>query len=424
MKTSRSVRVVIGEECAYVGILNFEVDGRKQVSSFRYADEWLERPDSFALAPLLPLNNPVSFHSGIAGNTRDALPGPIADCAPDSWGRRLIAQNLGYAANELEALLAVNDRSRQGALRFLDENGVSLSSSLPAVRTANLEDLRSLVQKFENNEGDLHQIAQALRGSGDSLGGARPKCDFEDLGVLYLAKFTSFNDTMAIERMETATLSLAASVGLRAASARLELKTSKWPVALIERFDRAGTNRRYYVSARTFVGNEPDDEAFYTDLVDVMRGYCGGGEAMLGELRELYRRILFTILVSNNDDHLKNHGFLYAGDGAWKLSPAFDINPQPDRHRQLKTGISELSGYSASIEAAIESAPFFELSEEAARAEALRMAEQICREWRHHCTNAGMSRDECAVYAPAFNHPEMQYALTLNISLPFLCHTG
>ena len=413
MKTSRSVRVVIGEKCVSVGILHFEVDGRKQVSSFRYADEWLERPDSFALAPLLPLNNPVSFHSGISGNTRNALPGPIADCAPDSWGRRLIAQNMGYAPNELEALLAVNDRSRQGALRLLDENGVPLSSSLPAARTANLEYLRNLVQKFENNDGDLHQIAQALRGSGDSLGGARPKCDFEDLGVLYLAKFTSFNDTMAIERMETATLSLAASVGLRAASARLELKTSKWPVALIERFDRAGTNRRHYVSARTFVGNEPNDEAFYTDLVDVMRGYCGGGEAMLGELRELYRRILFTILVSNNDDHLKNHGFLYAGDGAWKLSPSFDINPQPDRHRQLKTGISELSVYSASIEAAIESAPFFELSEDAARAEALSMAEQICGEWRHHCTNAGLSRDECAVYAPAFNHPEMQYALGL-----------
>ena len=99
--------------------------------------------------------------------------------------------------------------------------------------------------------------------------------------------------------------------------------------------------------------------------------------------------------------------------GAWKLSPAFDINPQPDRYRQLKTGISELSGYSASIEAAIESAPFFEISKDAACAEALRMAEQIHREWRQHCINAGMSRDECAAYAPAFNHPEIQYALRL-----------
>ena len=142
-----------------------------------------------------------------------------------------------------------------------------------------------------------------------------------------------------------------------------------------------------------------------------MREHCGGADLVVSELKELHDRILFTILVSNNDDHLKNHGFLYADDGAWVLSPAFDINPQPERHRHLETGISPLSGHEASIEAAVEAAPFFDISEDDARARAAAMAGQITEEWRSQCKKVGMTSADIRNYAPAFENEEMKLAL-------------
>ena len=138
-----------------------------------------------------------------------------------------------------------------------------------------------------------------------------------------------------------------------------------------------------------------------------MRANCGSGADLRNELRELLRRIMFSILVSNDDDHLKNHGFLYAGDGAWRLSPAFDINPNPDGTMHLQTGISERSGYEASIEAAIDAAPLFDVDENEAWIDARRMAQTIAARWRPLCQTMGMNRDECDRYAPAFRKAEL-----------------
>ena len=138
-----------------------------------------------------------------------------------------------------------------------------------------------------------------------------------------------------------------------------------------------------------------------------MRAHCANCRV---ELEELHSRIMFTILVSNNDDHLKNHGFLYAGEGKWLLSPAFDINPQPERHRHLETGISELSGSEASIEAALEAAPLFDLPIDQAKANLRRIAATIAAEWQAHCQAAGMTPKQIAATTPAFHHPEAQKA--------------
>lgn len=129
------------------------------------------------------------------------------------------------------------------------------------------------------------------------------------------------------------------------------------------------------------------------------------------EMRELHRRILFTILVSNTDDHLKNHGLLYTPDGGWELSPAFDINPQPHRHPQLKTGISELSGFEASVEAWVEAAPFFEVSEDSACDTAVAMAAGIKGRWRELVLGNGVTEAQCSEYAAAFEHKRMDVAL-------------
>lgn len=388
-----------------VGVLDFEVRPDKQISVFRYSDEWLDNPVSFSIAPSLPLATRVFHESAPYSDPRPSLPSVFADCAPDGWGRRLVAQDMGKTPTELEYLLAANDRTRHGALRFLDEHGRPLAYGVPPVpRLSQLPDIRRLAGAFETGKGDLRAVAHELRGWGSTLGGARPKSDYEDAdGVLHIAKYTTEKDTLPIERMEVATLRLAQEAGLRAATGKLALDRTSYPVALIKRFDRAPDGGRlHYVSARTFLGT---DSGHYTDLADQMRSSCRG-EELAGELRELHRRILFSILVSNDDDHLKNHGFLYAGDGNWRLSPAFDINPNPNGSTQLQTGIGEQFGHQPSIGAAVEAAPLFEVNKDAAMADVRRMAKVVSERWRPLCTEAGMDRHACDRYADAFNRAD------------------
>ena len=268
-------------------------------------------------------------------------------------------------------VLAVEDRTRQGALRFLDDEGNPLADDVPPTpRVLDLSRLQSLCQNIESGIGDLGALARELRGATASLGGARPKSVVVDQsGMLHVAKFTMLGDTMPVECVEVATRSLARDVGIRAAKATLAMREGALPVALVERFDRepGEYGRRHYMSARTLLEARRGESRFYTDIGDGLRAVCRTDMEALAEMAELHLRILFTTLVSNNDDHLKNHGLLYAGEGSWALAPAFDINPQPFRHRELKTGISEVSGFDASVEAWIEAAPFFERTEDDAR---------------------------------------------------------
>ena len=151
---------------------------------------------------------------------------------------------------------------------------------------------------------------------------------------------------------------------------------------------RVAGDRVHYLSAQSFLGAETATGAYYTDIADALRAHALDPRA---QLTELFRRMLFTILVSNNDDHLKNHGLLHAGEGLWVLSPAFDINPQPHRRRQLETGISEISGNAASIEAAVEAAPFFDIERDAAVVMLSGMVSTIAEQWRACCLAAGMT---------------------------------
>ena len=402
----------IGEKLRPVGLLIFEQEGNKQGSAFQYYEDWLTSPGSFPISPAMDLSSTWHYRSGVGDHYSDSLLGPIADSTPDAWGRALIEQTAGSQLSELEMLLEVNDHARLGALRFVDENRKLIQpQDSPNTHELSLDSLRFLAQEFELGEGDVKEVARQLRGTADSLGGARPKADFYDKGTLCLAKFTSARDTYPVERMEVAALKLAQTAGVRAASARIALMETSYPVAIVKRFDRVGSSRRHYISARSFLdvqGGMPNH--YYTDLVDLMKSQCGDGLRTLNEIHELHRRIVFIILVSNTDDHLKNLGFLYDEQG-WGLAPAFDINPQPQRHRQLKTGISAISGNEASIAAAVEAAPFFELSEDEARNEALRLATIIQARWKDHCIDVGMSESDCRYYEGAFNHEQMEIAL-------------
>ncbi len=407
----RRIGVVLGQGMHPVGELRFEDDGTRQVSAFRYAQTWLEQPRAFALSPDLPLGEAPHVRSGRRGAARSALPGAVCDAAPDSWGRGIIERSMGRRPNELEFLLSSNDETRQGALRFVDEDGRLQSERQPPVpRRNDLEGLRALARAYETDPAIGEMRLRELVGHIGSLGGTRPKSDLDDDGVLAIAKFTSERDTRPVERVEVGTLNLARAAGLNAAEARLELSGSRHPVAIVRRFDRRGPGRIPYLSAQSFLGREDGNGGYYTDMLD---GIAAHGAEPARQMEELHQRLMFTILVSNNDDHLKNHGFLFAHDDRWVLAPAFDINPRPERHRSLETGISEEYGRAASIEAAVEAAPCFELGEDRARANLKRMVGIIERQWAVHCRAAGMSEREIAAYRPAFDHEETQKARKL-----------
>jgi serine/threonine-protein kinase HipA len=178
---------------------------------------------------------------------------------------------------------------------------------------------------------------------------------------------------------------------------------------LIRRFDRPdGGGRLLYVSAATMLGAEPSDpgEHDYTEIVDALRVH--GADAQT-DIEELWRRIAFSILITNVDDHLLNHGFLHAGHGQWRLAPAFDLNPFPDRVRELKTWISSETGPDATIEALLSVAPYFKIPRARAK-EVVRHVERAVARWRKEGRSLGMTDTELEPFAPAFEHPERNAA--------------
>lgn len=402
--------VAIGEAKRIVGQLRFESDGRRQHSQFEYADEWLEAKDSFSLSPGLPLRAGGHFSTG-KEDKRSALPGCFADAAPDSWGRALMTRAMGGGLSEFDYLVRSDDRTRQGALRFLGEDMEPLSDVVPPVpRLVELERLRALAQRFERDPGGAEEEARDLAGIAGSLGGARPKANVEGEGHLWIAKFTSAQDTKPVERAEVATLKLAARCGLRVAEAELALSASDSPIALIRRFDRRGETRIPYMSARSALNWQGDEGGYYTDIADVIRQISSKPKE---DLKELWSRIVFTILVSNKDDHLKNHGFIYAGRDRWRLSPAFDINPAPSRHRVLETGILTGETFDASLDLALDASEFFDLNREEAVEIAKGIAQVTSAHWREALRQEGASAADVKIYIDAFEHEEVEKALGL-----------
>ncbi|MHB1312656.1 MAG: type II toxin-antitoxin system HipA family toxin [Gemmatimonadaceae bacterium] len=244
-----------------------------------------------------------------------------------------------------------------------------------------------------------------LRGRGTSLGGLRPKCSIlDDDGALAIGKFPSVHDTRAITTGEVLALHLAAAAGINAAEARV-VPSDDQAVALIRRFDRTADGRRIFaVSAATLMGVErgaPGDHT-YAEMVDTIRQY---GAAAQDDIAELFRRIAFSILITNVDDHLWNHSFLHTEAGQWRLSPAFDVNPFPERARELKTWISEDTGPAASIDALLSAAPYFGVN--AARAAVIiGDVERAVATWRSVGAGLGLGSKELDAFAEAFEHEE------------------
>jgi serine/threonine-protein kinase HipA len=248
-----------------------------------------------------------------------------------------------------------------------------------------------------------------LRGRGTSLGGLRPKCAVLDAdGSPAIAKFPSVQDTRAVTKGEILALELARQAGINAAEARL-VDSDGVPVALIRRFDRTPNGKRLlYASAATLLGVESasGEDHSYTEILDALRVH---GAAVQEDAEELWRRMAFSILITNVDDHLRNHGFLHAGRGLWRLAPAFDLNPFPDRARELKTWISPDTGPAATLEALQSVTPYFRLSPRRART-ILRAVVAAVATWRKTGRKLGLTPTELDAFADAFEHPEMAAA--------------
>lgn len=416
--SQRALEICIGDQGLLVGTLWYEAAGSRQHSSFRYAGSWLESPRAFAIAPGLPLDEERRFFRP-AGELGSPLPPALADTTPDAWGRNIIRKERRLAGdrsagplNELDFLTAVDDFSRIGALRLREPGAGSGFLATPAdgrhpiPPLLHLEQLSGAIASAESDNPDAVALRR-LRQIGSSLGGARPKCSVIDHdGRLAIAKFTSKHDTYPVERAEVMTLNLARLCGIDAPSARVEMSAGM-PVAIIERFDRVAGGRRPYISAQTMLEAPDATGGTYLELAEAVRAHAADTEASLSEL---FRRVAFTILVSNVDDHLRNQGFLYAGSGRWRLAPAFDINPAPERFRELKTAIADPREPAASIELLLEHCAFFDLEPDAAAAEARAMADTITESWENLAERAGMTRAEIGIFRPAFEHPDMEIA--------------
>lgn len=181
-------------------------------------------------------------------------------------------------------------------------------------------------------------------------------------------------------------------------------------VSLIQRFDRREAARIPYISARTALCKAGTERGSYTEIVDFMRSYSPDPS---DDFRELYRRLIFTILVSNEDDHLKNHGFLYVGAGQWRLSPVFDVNPAPDRNPHLETAILEGGPHDRSVNLALEACEFFEIPETEARNMIRTIAQRVSDGWREALRRVGVSGALARYYETAFVGDEMETARSL-----------
>ncbi len=420
----RTIQVYLGESPRLVGSLSYNQEGARESAIFEYDESWLAAPDRFTLDPTLILASGPQFHQRAKDSS--VFHPSIADTEPDGWGRTVIlrshAKRRAAAKSQgveipplmsgLDYLLEVDDPSRIGALRFRDEEEVfrrlvepGRHSSPPLVE---LDHLIAATRAVEMNVETAADLAY-LRGRGTSLGGLRPKCTVTDNhGRLSIGKFPSVRDERAVTKAEVLALKLARAAGIDAAYADL-IMSDETPVAIIRRFDRGQSGGRLmYISAATLLGLDAGDpgEHTYSEIVDALRQHGAHPNA---DTEELWRRIAFSILINNVDDHLHNHGFLHNGYGQWRLSPAFDVNPFPDRARELKTWISEDTGPEASMEALLSAAPYFAVPVARTR-EILGEVESAVAQWRDTGKELGMSEAELDQYADAFEHAERTVA--------------
>ena len=398
-----------------VGRLWGRVRKNKEGATFEYNDAWLQHPNRFSLEPALKLG-PGPFH------TSADMPmfGAIGDSAPDRWGRALMrrmerrrAEHEGQAPrtlHEMDYLLLVDDEARAGALRFAETEGGPFVAQEEAKRIPPLVALPKLLSAVEHviDETDTDEDLQLLFAPGSSLGGARPKASVREKdGQLAIAKFPRKDDETSTVIWEAVALRLAHQAGIAVPVARVET-VGKKPVLLLRRFDRNGKRRIPFLSAMSMLSAKDNESHSYLEIVDALRQH---GAAPKADIEALWRRVVFNILISNTDDHLRNHGFLYHGSDGWLLSPAYDLNPVPTdiKPRILTTTINEDDG-TASLALAMSVTKYFELDAAKGREIAKQVGKAVST-WRNEAAHHGVGKNEIDRMASAFEHEDLKEAV-------------
>lgn len=420
----------LGEGWAPCGLLTMTEQGTELLaSSFAYGLNYLHRDDALEVDPvslairgpqsvkgklLLPANNLVSF-------------GGIRDAAPDSWGRRVIEAKLKVPANSLteSQYLLHAGSERVGALDIRSNIKDKPTGATGSVHE--LTYLREAAERIEAGE-DVPSNLESIFMDGSALGGARPKASVRDeSGSLWLAKFQSKNDAFDIPAVECASLVLARETGLNVPPVNTRILGDR-RVMMIRRFDRYWlaqgmlpsvatdlmllpadglTERRMgFVSGLTLVGCDETESRTksYTDLALAVRKYCHPS-VIRADNEELFKRMVFNIFASNDDDHLRNHGFLRDPRlPGWRLSPLYDVLPRPSHatERYLHLGIGP-QGRIATLGNALGGHEMFSLSRSRA-CELIGEVWRVVREWKVSFERSGVSADDIAKIAPAFRH--------------------
>jgi serine/threonine-protein kinase HipA len=391
-----------------VGCIHAAVVRGKEIFSFEYDTDWLKN------------GNPVQLDSGLHFSSGIQYPvssfGIFLDSAPDRWGRRLIQRREALRSKqedrterrllEVDYLLEVHDAGRMGGLRSKtapDGPFVSTDSELAAPPLRSLRELEHAAVELDFSDRDSSETRrwiELLLAPGTSLGGARPKANVLDPeGNLWIAKFPSRNDEFGIGAWEMTAYQLAKAAGLNTTEARTETFSKDGQTFLVKRFDRNGSRRCHFASALNLLGYEDGDGSksgvSYLELADLIGRI---GERAADDLEELWKRIVFSVCIGNTDDHLRNHGFIL-GDQGWRLSPVYDLNPQPWGDG-LALNISESSN-ALDLDLVTEVAEYFRLKPKR-RDELMQQIRDAVSGWERVAQSHGISKPEIARMRPAF----------------------
>ena len=379
MKQNKEIRVYADwymfDSPQLIGKLYYTSLRGKAVYSFEYDNEWIKR--GISIDPELPLFSGLHYAS-----SNDNF-GIFKDSSPDRWGQLLMKRREILLSKiekteprtlvGIDFLVGVHDSHRMGGLRFKESNEdefLSNDERLAAPPWTSLRDLEYAVHQYEKNADELDEASlkwiNQLIAPGSSLGGARPKADVVDTnGKQWIAKFPGKNDDSDVGLWEMVVHELAIQAKISVPNALVKKLASPYHTYLSQRFDRTEDNKRiHFASAMTLLqrkdGDDADSGVSYLDLVGLIKSIC---EDVTTNLGELFRRVLFSVCVSNTDDHLRNHGFLFTEAG-WTLSPAFDINAN-ETGTGLKLNIDEEDN-SLDIDLVMKTAPYYLLSDKRA----------------------------------------------------------
>lgn len=409
MTTRRTyVFVHLAEGPVPAGLLTMTDEPRNQFATFAYGRRYLKRTDRIPVDPVaLPLHD--------AGTSRTfrteegfAVFGGIRDAAPDGWGQYLMYKAMGdRLPSEIDLILASGEH-RVGALSFgptpVQPQRITPWGDGPVPgEEFTLEELTEAAERAQHVDA-LEENLRALLTAGSSLGGARPKAATTFGEQPWIAKFQKRGDSFPECRVELATMRLAAECGLDVPSLDFRSVLDR-DVYLIERFDRIPhgnwLERRPFASGLTMLGAHESEVSSYSyaDLAGVTRQY---GTQVRKDLYELFRRMVLNILVTNDDDHLRNHGFLFDG-GGWRLSPLYDVVPKPQLglERRLVLGVGP-DGRNATLENALAGAAVFDLGHDEASAIVDEMRRIVAGRWKILYADAGISGADCARFATCF----------------------